>query len=112
MPVETPPLTLGSDPKDVSTTREHARKIAQAVRSILRGGSNSGGVVTLTPGVATTTITDERIQPASRIFLSPTTANAAAALATTYVVAGIGSAVLNHANNAQVDRTFGWELKG
>lgn len=112
MPVDTPPLVWGEDGRDVASVREHVRRVAQAVRAMLRGGSNSGGVVTLTPGATTTTVVDERIVPQSRVFLSPTTANAAAALATTYAVCGVGSCVLNHANNAQTDRTFAWELKG
>lgn len=111
MPVEAPPLEWGTNVRDLAGAREHVRKIAQSVRSILRGGSNSGGVVTLTAGVATTTITDDRIQPASRIFLSPTTANASAAIPTTWISCGIGSCTINHANNGQTDRTFGWELK-
>jgi hypothetical protein len=47
------------------------------------------------------------------ILLSPTTANAAAALATTYVSAVTqGSFTLTHANNAQTDKTFGYVALG
>jgi hypothetical protein len=36
----------------------------------------------------------------------PMTANAAAALATTYIVPAKGQFVITHANNAQADKTF------
>lgn len=72
-----------------------------------RGRTNNGGEVTLTANAATTTLSDDLITKNSGIFLQPTTANAAAALATTYFDAPTtGSVVINHANNAQVDRTF------
>jgi hypothetical protein len=49
------------------------------------------------------------------VFLSPQTANAAAALATTYVQAADITKqqfVITHANNAQTDKTFGWVVLG
>jgi hypothetical protein len=66
-------------------------------------------VVTLTANAASTTVTDERISYYSGFKFDPMTANAAAALATTYVTQANrlnGSCVITHANNAQTDRTF------
>jgi hypothetical protein len=66
-------------------------------------------VVTLTANAASTTVTDERISYYSGFVFDPMTANAAAALATTYVTQAnrrTGSCVITHANNAQTDRTF------
>jgi len=86
---------------------EQIRKIVVAVNNILRGKTNNTGTVTLTAGSATTTLTDIRIGINSVITLQPTTANAAGALANVYFgSAGDGTITINHANNAQVDRTF------
>lgn len=72
-----------------------------------RGKLNNGGEVTLTANAATTTLLDDLISTNSGIFLQPTTANAAGALATTYFDAPTqGSIVIHHANTATVDRTF------
>lgn len=72
-----------------------------------RGKLNNGGEVTLTANAATTTLSDDLITTNSVILLQPTTANAAAALATTYFSTPTqGSVTINHANNAQSDKTF------
>jgi hypothetical protein len=85
-------------------TDEDARRIINSVR---RGQTNNGGEVTLTANSATTTLSDDLITKNSGIFLQPTTANAAAALSGLYFSAPTtGSVVINHANNAQADRTF------
>lgn len=111
-PVESPPETWGAPTKDLGMLREHTRKVAIAVRAMLRGGSNSGGTVTLTAGAATTVVTYPQTTPGHRVFLTPQTASAAAEVGTTYAVAGVGSFTINHANNGITDRTFGWEIKG
>ena len=101
-----PPIpTSGSDWK------EWLLKVALTVNGMLRGRMNTGGTITLTINVATTTITDDRISIDSTFVLVPTTANAAAELGngTLYMAeAGRvnGSIVVTHANNAQADRTF------
>src|SRR3990172_5077389 len=86
--------------------REFARRVVRVVNSLLLGKLNCGGTVTLTASAASTTLTDARISFESAVLLVPTTANAAAALATTYVVETgrvNGSVVITHANNAQAD---------
>jgi hypothetical protein len=83
------------------------RAVATCVNLAMRGKVNATGVVTLTPNQPTTVVSDARIGVDSYIGLSPLTANAAAALATTYVSArASGSATIAHANNAQTDRSF------
>jgi hypothetical protein len=78
-----------------------------------QGRSNATGTVTLTANAASTTVTAINCAEGSQVFLSPKTANAAAALATTYVSSVLnGSFVLTHANNAQADKTFGWVALG
>lgn len=94
--------------------KEHTRRIARAVNNMMQGKINAIGTVTLTAGSATTIYSDPRISSNSYLGFMPTTANAAAALAGLYVSAtqsatsteSAGTATLNHANNAQVDRSF------
>jgi len=88
-------------------------RIIQSIRDLYAGRSNSVGTVTLTANATTTTISHPNLAASSRIILTPTTANAAAALATTYqTAAGAQSVTLTHANNAQIDKTFLWAAFG
>lgn len=83
-----------------------------AIIELIRGRSNAVGVVTLTAGATTTTIDNDNISPTSKIFLSPLTANAAAAIGTTYISSKTKNQVtITHANNGQVDRTFDFLIK-
>jgi hypothetical protein len=90
----------------------YARNVINKLIQLING--LSGGEVTevtLTPSTTTTVITDLVIKAGSQILLSPLTANAAAALGTTYQSAAVdGSATLTHANNAQADRTFRYSV--
>ncbi len=92
------------------------RSVADAVRRLATGKMSVVGELTLTPGAAATTIDDDvaiYATEASAILLCPLTANAAAAQATTYVLARAnGSFTLAHANNAQTDRTFAFAILG
>lgn len=82
------------------------RDIALLVNRLLVGQINSFGSVTLTQSASSTAITEPYIMDNSVILLMPTTANAAAALATTYITCATGVATITHANNAQTDKTF------
>lgn len=86
-----------------------------AIRSLAEGRSLAVGTVTLTANVATTVVTFTNCSQNSKIFLSPTTANAAAEVGagTLYVSSvGNGTFTLTHANNAQTDRTFAFVALG
>lgn len=84
------------------------RRIVQAIRELTQGRSNATKQVTLTPNAAATVVEAINCSKDSEVFLSPRTANAAAAVPTTYISAvGQGTFTIAHANNAQVDRTFG-----
>lgn len=91
--------------------KEWRWKVEEVVNNNNRGKLNATGTVTLTVSSATTTLTDKRILPTSVILFMATTANA---LADTPYVTAIDdeSATLNHANNAQADRTFGYVVIG
>lgn len=90
------------------------RQRDQAINELIQGRSNASGSVTLSPGETHTTVTRDTISSQAAVLLWPCTANAAAALTTTYATvnpAG-GSFTVYHANNAQVDRTFSWLAVG
>jgi hypothetical protein len=81
--------------------------LARSVNVLLYGGANVAGDFTITANAASTVVTDNRFESGQVPVLVPTTANAAAALASTYISArSNGSFTVTHANNAQVDRTF------
>lgn len=88
-------------------------KHAFGQQQLAQGRSNAVGVCTLRASQTTTTVTAQNCGADSKVFLSPTTANAAAALATTYVSSvSAGSFVLTHASNVQADKTFGFVCLG
>lgn len=97
----------------VNAEEKDNRRICAAINQLAQGRSNAVGTVTLTPSATSTVVSAETIGNDSRVQLTPTTANAAAAMATSYVSAvGIKTFTITHANNAQVDRTFYWHAPG
>lgn len=92
-----------------TTGKVDDRFFAEAINNLLNKRMDAVGEVTLAANVTTTVVTDNRVTKNSVICLSPTTANAAGALATSYIADG-GYATheftITHANNAQTDRTF------
>lgn len=96
----------GTDEKDLT-------KVILSLQQLAAGRSNAVGTVTLVAGATTTTINDNNISAVSAVQLVPLTSNAAVAVATTYQSATANKqAVLTHANNAQVDRTFRYAIHG
>lgn len=94
--------------RTVTASEKNPAQIAQVLQGAMRGDLNCTKLsVTLTTSSATTTLNDTRIGPESVIIFMPTTANAAAELGTLYVTGrGDGTCTINHANNAQADRTY------
>jgi len=91
----------------------HRRQIAGVIFQLLNGKTNNTGTITLTAGAGSTAVTFDKAGSNSKITLSPTTSNAAAAIATTYVSAkGKKTFTLTHANNAQTDRIFDFVVTG
>lgn len=89
------------------------RLAKKAINSAIRGKLNCTGEVTLTPNAASTQVTDNRCLTGSVALLIPKTANAAAALASTYIATyAEGSFTITHANNAQTDRNFKYVIIG
>lgn len=90
-------------------------RIVQAVNEVVDGRHNAANTVTLTPGATTTVVSHPNCSLDCQPMLSARTANAAAAVATTYIKQVDilqGQFTITHANNAQVDRTFGYTVTG
>ena len=101
----------------LSLDEKNPRVQNQAIRQLMEGRSNATGTVTLThDGVATTTtVTAQNCGPYSIVKLTPQTAHAAAAVATTYVKATdvkAGQFTVTHAATSNSDVTFGWAALG
>lgn len=97
----------------LSPAEKDPYRIVGAVRQLMEGRSNATGAVTLTAAATTTAVTAVSCAAGSTVLLQPTTANAAAALATTYIgTVANGSFTITHANNAQTDRSYRWFCVG
>ena len=87
--------------------------IVSTVNELVDGRSNNVGAVTLHPGASTTSVNFPTCSLSSTMLLVPRTANAAAAVPTTYPQTILnGSFIIAHANNAQTDRTFDFSCVG
>jgi hypothetical protein len=87
-------------------TNPSPREIMEVVNRINGGKMNAVTTVTLTANSATTAFTSPLLTVGSFVGFTPTTANAKTE-GTPYVTAKTtGACTLNHANNAQVDRTY------
>lgn len=103
-------MAINLVPTEVNLTR-----IVAAIRELIQGRSNATLTVTLGAGAATTVVVARNCGKDSIVVMTPKTANAAAAIATTFVLASNvrnGGFTISHANNAQTDRTFGVECRG
>lgn len=99
--------------RDIGFNASGWRVLVDALYQLVEGRHNAFGELTLTPNAGTTTVDHPNCSDDSVVLLSPRTANAAAAIATTYVSAvARGSFTLTHANNAQVDKTFDYSVAG
>ena len=102
--------------RDLPPTGGQLRDVIAAVRQLIAGRSNAVTRVTLTASATTTTVTGPNINVDGEAFLFPRTANAAAALATTYAsvsrVSGVPTVTITHANTGTTDRTFGLVVLG
>lgn len=88
------------------------RDVARTVNLLLEGRINSVGNVTLSTATTTTLVSNYYANVNSKVLLMPQSANAAAALATTWVVPSARSMTINHASATSTDRSFGYVLLG
>jgi ABC-type branched-subunit amino acid transport system substrate-binding protein len=99
----------------VGTNEKDLTKFAFSLQQLAQGRSNAVGTVTLRASQTTTTVTAPNCGAGSRVFLFPATANAAAVVAMTYVLAAnvtAGQFIITHASDADVDQTFYWVALG
>lgn len=97
----------------ISNLTKDIPDIVQAILQLIAGRGNFVGQVTLTPNAASTVVSFENCSNVCKVFLQARTANAAAAVATTYISSVIqGGFTITHANNAQADKTFDFECVG
>jgi hypothetical protein len=97
----------------ISTNETDQTKINRAIQQLEQGRLNVTGACTLAAGATTTIVKAANCGAASQVLLTAKTANAASALASTFISAvGNGSFTIAHANNAQTDRTFGFASLG
>jgi hypothetical protein len=97
---------VNKDEKDLT-------KFAFAINQLAEGRSNAVGTFTLTTGSTTTTVTAINCGADSVPLWVPTTSNAAAAVASTFIASvSAGSFTVTHASNGQTDRTFGFVCLG
>lgn len=83
------------------------RRIVGSLNRVLEGRLDAYDSLTLTPNAASTVFEHPLLSVNSTLILTPRSAHAAAALATTYVSAKANrSFTIAHANNAQTDRDF------
>lgn len=99
--------------RDIGFNLAGWRRLVDAAYQLVEGRHNAFGTLTLRANQVTTTVDHPNMSVDSTVSLSPRTANAAAAVATTYVSAKAnGSFTLTHANNAQADKTFDYTVTG
>jgi hypothetical protein len=98
-------LTLNPGEKDL-------RRIVDVIRQLMEGRSNAIGTFTLTAGATSTTVKAPTCSPSSIVLVSPQTQDAANDGATSSYAPAYGQFVVTHANNARVDRTFGFLVIG
>ena len=88
----------------------------RAITQLMEGRTNATGTATLTSGaVTTTTVTAKTCGAGSVVKLSPQTANAAAALATSFIPSTDVTAkqfIIHHSGSTSTDRTFGFLVMG
>lgn len=101
--------------KSIGPNETRPAEFARAIRELFWGRSHGIGTVTLRANETTTVVTHPNCGLDSVVSLSPKTAHAATALATTYILASnvtVGQFTITHANTADVDKTFAFALRG
>ncbi len=92
------------------------KDISQVVNSlieVIKGRQNNVGSFSLRVSQTTTVVPFVNCSKGSNVSLTARTANAAAALATTYVsLIDQGAFTVTHTSAGTADRTFGYEVTG
>lgn len=106
-------ISFPQAPENAKPDELSIRSIVRVLNNVIKGKTNNRGEVTLAAGSGSTNVEDVNAGGNSVILLMPLTANAAAALATTYVsVQGKQGFTITHSNNSQTDRLFRYTVTG
>ena len=98
---------------NIPSNETDLNRVVFMVQELARGRNNAVGTFTLTTSATTTAVTSINCGAGSTVLIQPTTANAAAALTTTFIgTVANGSFTVTHANNAQTDRTYRYAISG
>jgi len=101
--------TEGGGTSALNALAAFQKRVHDVVNNIMRGKINATLDVTLAVSAASTTVADPRIGGTCGIYLMPLSANAAAEIGNGTIwwgAPGNQTVTLNHASNAQADRTF------
>jgi len=101
--------------KQLQPRERNIQEIVDTVREVAVGRQDSIGDVTLRAGQTTTVVPFQNCSKDCRVFLFPQTANAAGAVATTYILrADIiqRQFTITHASAGSTDRTFSFVAIG
>ena len=99
----------------VGTFEKDLTKYAAAIKELGQGRTNAAGTVTLRASQTTTMVPAPNCGEGNAVFLFPATANAAAVVASTYVLASnvtSGEFIVTHPSNVNTDKTFYWIALG
>lgn len=100
-------------PRDIGFNLPGWRRVVDAIIQLVEGRHNATGTVKLTASATTTIVSHPNCSKGSVPLLSPMTANAAAAISTTYISAvNQGSFTITHASAASTDRDFRYMVGG
>lgn len=101
-------------PQEAANEKQHRKMLANGVNRAIKGQIDCTFPLTLPSGLNFTQINDSRISKWTAVVMTPTTANAAAEMASgqCYVTVSDGFLTVTHRNNSQTDRTFQVALIG
>lgn len=91
------------------------RRLYDAITQLIQGRGNYVGVVTLRAGQTTTVVSFVNCSTGCNPVLYPQTANAAAVVPTTFILAANvlnGSFTISHASSTNTDLTFSFSCLG
>ena len=100
----------------LALTETDQRRQNATINQLMEGRSNATGTVTLSStGAATTTVSAPTCGPLSKVFLTPQTTSAVAAITSTVVLSSnvtAGQFVVSHTTSTSTSMVFGWYAVG
>lgn len=95
-----------------STDEQDLRKYALSLQQLAAGRSNAGGTITCSTG-ETTTVSDNNVSAGSRIQLTASSSDGAAAIASVWFDYAInGQFTIRHTVDSSTGRSFVYSIQG